>query len=206
MARRRSSARRSSRSSRRATIRRSRDRQDRHATLAQSLGSLIPENAIVVDEGVSTGRGFFPATRNAHPHTWLQNMGGLIGIGMPMATGAAVACPDRKVLNLEADGSAMYTIQSLWTQARENLDVTTVLLQQPLLRDPASELANVGAQNVGRKALDMLDLSRPDLDFVGLASGMGVPGERVDTMEDFNKAVARGLGVKGPYLVEVMLV
>ena len=98
---------------------------------------LIPENAIVVDEGVSTGRGFFPATRNAHPHTWLQNMGGSIGIGMPLATGAAVACPDRKVLNLQADGSAMYTIQSLWTQARENLDITTVLLEQPLLRDPA---------------------------------------------------------------------
>ena len=96
-------------------------------TLAQSLGALIPENAIVVDEGVSTGRGFFPSTRNAHPHTWLQNMGGSIGIGMPMATGAAVACPDRKVLSLEADGSAMYTIQALWTQARENLDVTTVI-------------------------------------------------------------------------------
>src|SRR5438105_1255210 len=87
------------------------------ATLAQSLGALIPENAIVVDEGVSTGRGFFPATRNAHPHTWLQNMGGSIGIGMPLAAGAAIACPDRPVLNIQADGSAMYTIQSLWTQA-----------------------------------------------------------------------------------------
>jgi acetolactate synthase-1/2/3 large subunit len=174
-------------------------------TLAQSLGSLIPENAIVVDEGVSTGRGFFPSTRNANPHTWLQNMGGSIGIGMPMATGAAIACPDRPVLNLEADGSAMYTIQALWTQARENLNVTTVLFNNRSYAILRHELANVGAQNVGRKALDMLDLSRPDLDFVGLARGMGVPGERVDTMEDFNKAVARGLGVKGPYLVEVML-
>jgi len=174
-------------------------------TLAQSLGSLIPEDAIVVDEGVSTGRGFFPSTRNAHPHTWLQNMGGSIGIGMPLAVGAAVACPDRKVLNLEADGSAMYTIQALWTQARENLDVTTVIFNNRSYAILRHELANVGAQNVGRKALDMLDLSRPDLDFVGLARGMGVPGESVDTMEDFNKAVARGLGVKGPYLVEVML-
>jgi acetolactate synthase-1/2/3 large subunit len=168
------------------------------ATLAQSLGALIPENAIVVDEGVSTGRGFFPATRNAHPHTWLQNMGGSIGIGMPLATGAAVACPDRKVLNIQADGSAMYTIQSLWTQARENLDITTVLLNNRSYAILRHELTNVGAQNVGRKALDMLDLSRPDLDFVMLARGMGVPGERVTTMDEFNAAVARGLATPGP--------
>ncbi|MEA2872922.1 MAG: acetolactate synthase large subunit [Hyphomicrobiales bacterium] len=174
-------------------------------TLAQSIGRLIPENGIVVDEGVSTGRGFFPSTRNAHPHTWLQNMGGSIGLGMPMATGAAVACPERKVLSIQADGSAMYTIQSLWTQARENLDITTVLLNNKSYAILRMELANVGAQNVGRKALDMLDLSRPDLDFVALARGMGVPGERVDTMDDFNTAVARGLAHKGPYLVEVML-
>jgi acetolactate synthase-1/2/3 large subunit len=176
------------------------------ATLAQSLGALIPENAIVVDEGVSTGRGFFPSTRHAHPHTWLQNMGGSIGIGMPLAVGAAVACPDRPVLNIQADGSAMYTIQSLWTQARENLNITTVILNNRSYAILRHELTNVGAQNVGRKALDMLDLSRPDLDFVALARGMGVPGERVDTMDDFNKAVARGLATPGPYLVEAMLV
>jgi acetolactate synthase I/II/III large subunit len=175
------------------------------ATLAQSLGALIPENAIVVDEGVSTGRGFFPSTRNAHPHTWLQNMGGSIGIGMPMATGAAVACPDRPVINLEGDGSAMYTVQALWTQAREKLNVTTVIFanrQYAILRH---ELVNVGAQNVGRKALDMLDIDRPDLDFVALARGMGVPGERVDTIDEFNTALARGLAHKGPYLIEAVL-
>jgi acetolactate synthase-1/2/3 large subunit len=174
-------------------------------TLAQSIGALIPENAIVVDEGVSTGRGFFPSTRNAHPHTWLQNMGGSIGIGMPMATGAAVACPDRKVLNLEGDGSAMYTVQALWTQAREKLDVTTVIFanrQYAILR---MELVNVGAQNVGRKALDMLDIDRPTLDFVALARGMGVPGERVENMDEFNAALARGLAHRGPYLVEAVL-
>jgi acetolactate synthase-1/2/3 large subunit len=175
------------------------------ATLAQSIGALIPENGIVVDEGVSTGRGFFPSTRHAHPHTWLQNMGGSIGIGMPMATGAAIACPDRKVLSLQADGSAMYTLQSLWTQARENLDITTVLFNNRSYAILRNELANVGAQNVGRKALDMLDLSRPDLDFVTLARGMGVPGERIETMDGFNKAVARGLATPGPYLVEVMM-
>ena len=95
--------------------------------IAQSLGALIPEHAIVVDEGVSTGRAFFPQTRHARPHTWLQNMGGSIGLGLPLATGAAIACPDRPVLTLQADGSAMYTIQALWTQAREGLNVTTLL-------------------------------------------------------------------------------
>jgi acetolactate synthase-1/2/3 large subunit len=175
-------------------------------TIAQSLGALIPENAIVVDEGVSTGRGFFPATRHAHPHDWLQNMGGSIGMGMPMATGAALAAPDRPVLNVQADGSAMYTIQSLWTQAREGLNVTTVLLNNRSYAILRHELANVGAQNVGRKALDMLDLGRPDLDFVALARSMGVPGTRVDTMDDFNRAVGHGLATEGPYLVEVMLV
>jgi acetolactate synthase I/II/III large subunit len=175
-------------------------------SIAQSLGALIPENAIVVDEGVSTGRGFFPSTRQAHSHTWLQNMGGSIGIGMPLALGAAIACPDRPVLNIEADGSAMYTNQALWTEAREGANVTTVLLNNRSYAILRHELANVGAQNVGRKALDMLDLSRPDLDFVSLARGMGVPGEKVESMEDFNRAVGRGLATPGPYLVEVMLV
>lgn len=173
--------------------------------LGQSVGALLPENAIVVDEGVSTGRGFFAPTKSARPHTWLQNMGGSIGMGMPMATGAAIACPGRKVLNLEADGSAMYTIQSLWTQAREGLDVTTVIFNNRSYAILRGELANVGAQNVGRKALDMLDLSRPDLDFVSLAKGMGVPGTRVTTMEEFNDALARALATPGPNLVEAIL-
>jgi acetolactate synthase I/II/III large subunit len=126
-------------------------------------------------------------------------------MGMPMATGAAVACANRKVLGLQADGSAMYTLQSLWTQARESLNVTTVLFNNRSYAILRHELANVGAQNVGRKALDMLDLSRPDLDFVTLARGMGVPGERIETMDEFNKALVRGLAHRGPYLVEVML-
>ena len=174
-------------------------------TLAQSIGALIPEDAIVVDEGVSTGRGFFPSTRNSHPHTWLQNMGGSIGLGMPMATGAAIGAPGRKVINLQADGSAMYTLQSLWTQARENLNITTVIFNNKSYAILRGELANVGAQNVGRKALDMLDLSRPDLDFVMLARGMGVPGTRASTMEEFNRALTEALAVQGPYLVEAML-
>ena len=173
---------------------------------AASLGALIPENAIVVDEAVTTGRGFFAPTRSAAPHDWLSNMGGSIGMGMPVATGAAVACPDRKVICLEGDGSGMYTLQALWTQAREGLDVTTLAVLEPQLRDPASgELANVGAGNPGRKALDMLDLGHPDLDWVGLARSMGVPGARVTTMEAFNDRFAEGVATPGPFLVEVVL-
>ena len=132
-------------------------------------------------------------------------MGGSIGIGLPLATGAAIACPDRKVVCLEADGSAMYTIQALWTQAREGLDVTTVLINNRSYAILKGELANVGARNVGRKALDMLDLSRPDLDFVALARAMGVPGARVETMDEFNRRFAEGVRMPGPYLVEVMI-
>ncbi|WP_027548067.1 acetolactate synthase large subunit [Bradyrhizobium sp. WSM2254] len=175
------------------------------ASLSQSLGALIPENAIVVDESISTGAGFFAATWNSQPHTWLQNMGGSIGLGMPMATGAAIACPNRPVLNLQADGSAMYAIQSLWTQVREGLNITTVLFNNKSYACLRDELANVGAQNVGRKALDMLDLSRPDIDFTGLAKSMGVAAARVTSMDEFNIELARGLSTPGPYLVEVQI-
>jgi acetolactate synthase-1/2/3 large subunit len=172
--------------------------------LGASLGALLPENAIVVDEAVTTGRGFFAPTKSAAPHDWLSNMGGSIGLGMPLATGAAVACPDRKVVTLEGDGSAMYTLQALWTQAREALDVTTLLFSNRSYQILKGELANVGAGNPGRKALDMLDLDRPDLDFVTMAKGMGVPGARVNDMEEFNRRLAEGIGSPGPYLVEVV--
>jgi acetolactate synthase I/II/III large subunit len=172
--------------------------------LGASLGALLPENAIVVDEAVTTGRGFFAPTRAAAPHEWLSNMGGSIGLGMPLATGAAVACPDRKVITLEGDGSAMYTLQALWTQAREGLDVTTLLFSNRSYQILKGELANVGAGNPGRKALDMLDLDHPDIDFVSLAKGMGVPGARVADMAEFNHRLAEGIATPGPYLVEVV--
>ena len=172
--------------------------------LGASLAALLPENAIVADEAVTTGRGFFAPTRFAAPHDWLSNMGGSIGLGLPLATGAAVACPDRKVVCLEGDGSAMYTVQALWTQAREGLDVTTLLFSNRSYQILKGELANVGAGNPGRKALDMLDLVNPDLDFVMLARGMGVPGGRATDMDEFNRRLAEGLATPGPYLVEIV--
>jgi acetolactate synthase-1/2/3 large subunit len=174
-------------------------------SLAAALGALLPENAIVCDESVTTGRGFFPLTAGAPPHDWLQNMGGAIGIGIPLATGAAVACPDRKVINLEADGSGMYTLQSLWTQAREQLDVLTVIWANRSYAILRHELTNVGAKNPGRKALDMLSLGNPDIDWVSLAKGMGVEGVRVETIDDFAKAFRGGCARRGPFLIEVAI-
>ena len=171
--------------------RRHRSDQFRRRSAGRSA-ALLPENAIVVDEAVTTGRGFFAPTRSAQPHDWLSNMGGSIGMGMPVATGAAVACPDRKVICLEGDGSGMYTLQALWTQAREGLDVTTLLFSNRSYAILRGELANVGAGNPGRKALDMLDLGHPDLDWVGLARSMGVPGARVDDDGGVQRPLRRG--------------
>jgi acetolactate synthase-1/2/3 large subunit len=173
-------------------------------TLAVSIAALLPEQAIVIDESVTTGRSFFGPSHASRPHDWLQNMGGSIGLGLPLGTGAAVACPDRKVVCLQADGSGMYTLQALWTQAREGLDVTVLVFANRSYAILKGELVNVGAQNVGRKALDMFDLGRPDLDWVSLARGMGVPARRVEDMDEFNRAFAEGLATPGPYLVEIL--
>ena len=172
--------------------------------IAAALAGVLPEGAIVADESVSVGRNFFQVTRNARPHSWLQVTGGAIGCGLPLATGAAVACPDRPVVCLEADGSAMYTLQALWTQAREGLDVTTLILANQSYAILKGEMANVGARNPGRKALDMLSLDRPTLDWVGLARGMGVEGERVEDAAALAEALGRGLATPGPYLVEAV--
>ncbi len=144
-------------------------------------------------------------TKGALPHDWLTNTGGSIGIALPMAVGAAVGAPDRPVLCLSADGSAMYTLQALWTMARENLNVTTVIFANRAYEILMGEYANVGAGNPGRRALDMLQIGRPDLDFVALAHGMGVPGVRVANLDDFAKALRGGLKSGGPNLIEVML-
>jgi acetolactate synthase-1/2/3 large subunit len=175
------------------------------ASLGASIAALLPENAIVADESLTMGRGFFGEANAAPPHDWLSYTGGSIGLGMPLATGAAVACPERKVVCLQADGSALYTLQALWTQAREGLDVTTVLFSNrsyAILRD---ELAKLGAGVAGGKALDLLDLGRPDIDWVGLARSLGVPGARVTDMDQFNRRYAEGLALPGPYLIEVVL-
>jgi acetolactate synthase I/II/III large subunit len=176
-----------------------------HASIAQALAMAIPENAIVVDESITTGRGFFPPTAAAAPHDWLQNMGGSIGFSTPVATGAAVACPDRKVICMVGDGSAMYTFQSLWTQAREGLNVLTIVFANRIYQILRGEFDGVGAGEPGQRAMDMLKLDRPNIDFVALAKGMGVPGRAVSNVDDFVKALAEGVAEKGPRLIEVQM-
>ena len=173
--------------------------------VANAIGALMPEHAIVADEANTSGLWASPATAGAPPHDWLTLTGGAIGQGMPLATGAAVACPDRKVLSLEADGSAMYTLQALWTQAREGLDVTTVIFNNRSYAILNLELSRVGAEQPGPKALDMLDLTRPDLDFASLARGMGVVGTRAETAEEFTDQLERALASPGPHLVDAVL-
>jgi acetolactate synthase-1/2/3 large subunit len=173
--------------------------------VANAVGALLPEGAIVSDEANTAGLWVAAATAGAPPHDSLTLTGGAIGQGLPVATGAAVACPDRKVVCLEADGSAMYTLQALWTQAREGLDVTTVIFNNRSYAILNLELSRVGAESPGPKALDMLDLSRPDLDFAALAQGMGVPAARATTADELVTALERGLAESGPYLVDAVL-
>jgi acetolactate synthase-1/2/3 large subunit len=174
-------------------------------SLAQAIGALLPDGAIVTDEANTAGMWLPTATAGAPRHDWLTLTGGAIGQGLPAATGAAVACPDRPVLCLEADGSAMYTISALWTHAREGVDVTTVVFSNRSYDILNMELQRVGAQAAGPRAKDMLDLTRPDLDFVALATGMGVPASRATTAEDFAKQLGHALAEPGPHLVEAVL-
>jgi acetolactate synthase-1/2/3 large subunit len=175
------------------------------ATIAPVLGAKIPEGAIVVDESVSTGRDFFYETAGAPLHDWLNNRGGSIGYGPPVAIGAAVACPDRKVILLESDGSGMYTLQALWTMARENLNITVLVFANNAYNILRGELTNVGVQNPGPRAIDMLSLDRPALDWVSLAKGMGVEAVRAIDARALAKALDAALPKPGPFLIEVVM-
>ena len=174
-------------------------------TIAAAVGALLPEGAVVCDEANTSGLWSSGATAGAPPHDWLTLTGGAIGVGMPLATGAAIGAPGRKVVNLEADGSAMYTMQALWTQAREGLDVTTIVFNNRSYAILNMELARTGAGAGGPKARSMFDLSNPDLDFVSLARGMGVPAERADTAESFTLALERSLREDGPHVIEAII-
>lgn len=171
--------------------------------VAQSIGATLPEQAILVNEGATAAASVPRATENAAPHDWLDLMGGAIGQGIPVATGAAIACPGRRVVSLNGDGSAMYTIQGLWTQAREQLDVTSIIFSNRKYSILQIEFMRTGTLNPGPKAMSMLDLSNPDLDFVGMAKSMGVPGTRVETLDEMNAALERSYRQPGPYLIDV---
>lgn len=172
--------------------------------LAAAVAAALPEGVIVCDESVSAGRGIYDACAGAPPLTWLGLTGGSVGLGLPLATGAALACPDRPVLALEADGSAMYSLQALWTQAREQANVTTVILANGGYQSLKGELRRL-CETPGRSALDLLDIDRPRLDFVAMATGMGVPALRVEDAGELSNAIATGLAQPGPFLIEATL-
>ncbi len=174
-------------------------------SLGRTLASHQPEGAIVVDEAATSGAPWFGFAAGAPAHTCLGLTGGAIGQGLPNAVGAAIACPDRRVIALQADGSGMYTLQALWTAARESLDVKTIVCANRRYRILKVELARADIAQPGPAARALTDLGPPDLDWVSLARGLGVPGERAETAEGFATALGRAYATPGPYLVEAVL-
>lgn len=174
-------------------------------TLSAAVASLLPEYAIVMDESNTSMAPFLAMSQSAARHTVLTQPGGAIGLGPPCATGAAIACPDRVVVNLQADGSAMYTLQALWTQAREQLNVKTIILNNRSYRILGIELMRAGVKEFGKQAQQLIGLTQPAIDWVSLAKGMGVPGVRVETADDLVKEFERSLAEAGPRLIEAIL-
>jgi acetolactate synthase-1/2/3 large subunit len=173
--------------------------------LGKVIANRLPDNAIVCDEGATNGLGAFLLTANAAPHDWLTLTGGAIGQGLPLAIGAAVACPDRKVLALEADGSGMYTVQALWTMVREALDVTVMILNNGSYAILNIELSRVGVEAPGPTALSLLDLTNPEIQWTDVARGLGMQATRVSTVTALDAALEASLSHRGPALIEVVL-
>ena len=174
-------------------------------SLANTIAASLPEHAIVVDEANTSGFALPQALARAPRHTLLTLTGGSIGQGLPAATGAAIAAPDRPVLSLEADGSALYTIQALWTQAREQLNVTTVLINNAAYAILRIELARTAAGQAGERASRMLNLSGPTPDFTQISTGLGVPATRVTTAGELDQALRLAYAEPGPHLIEAIV-
>ncbi len=175
------------------------------ATLGAAIAAVQPEGLIVMDEAATSGLPHFLAARGCPPHTYLSLTGGAIGQGLPCATGAAIACPGRPVLAFQADGSGMYTLQALWTQAREGLDVTTLICANREYRILRIELSRAGISEPGPQALALTDLPKPDIDWVGLGGALGVPAERVESADALVRSLRRALSDPGPHLIEALL-
>ena len=173
--------------------------------LAAAIASTQPEGAIIMDEGNTSSMAYFGMSAGAPRHSYLTLTGGSIGQGLPCAAGAAIACPDRKVIALQADGSAMYTLQALWTHAREGLDVTTLICANRSYRVLGIELARSGVKEAGPQAQGLLSLAGPQIDWVQMSRGMGVPAVRVETAESLVEELDRAMAEQGPRLIEVVL-
>jgi len=181
-----------------------------HASLnAINLGAimarLMPDDAILSDDSITCGMGLHQSFKHGPTHDWLVLCGGAIGDAQPMAVGAALACPSRKVIAVTGDGSAMYSLQAMWTMVREKLDVITVVCANRTYNILHIELMRMGAQNPGPKTLSMVDLGNPVLDFVKLAEGMGVEASRAETTSQFAAQFADAMDRRGPRLIEAVL-
>ena len=171
--------------------------------IAQLLAATLPADAIVIDESLTTGRSFIKATQSSRRHDWIMPTGGSIGFALPVAAGAAIACAERKVVCLESDGSGMYMPQTLWTHARESLNILTIVFANRKYQILHLEMQNVGITEIGAKASRLLDIDDPEIDWVSLARSFGIDAERVDTMDMFSSALDAGYATQGPYLIEV---
>jgi acetolactate synthase-1/2/3 large subunit len=174
-------------------------------SLGRALAALLPENGVVVDEAATSGLNAYLYAATSARHSWLTLTGGAIGQGLPNAVGAALACPDRKIIAFQADGSGMYTLQSLWTMAREGLEVVVVICANRAYRILQVELARAGIAEPGKAARSLTDLGSPALDWVALARGHGVPGSRVDSTDDFVRELSHALNEPGPALIEALV-
>lgn len=174
-------------------------------SVAAIVARHLPENAIICDEALTSEGGFYGLSTGSAPHDYLSLTGGSIGIGIPLATGAAIACPGRKVIGLQADGSGMYSLQGLWTQARERLDIVTIIFANRAYRILEAELRNVGVAQAGPNARRMLELTDPHLDWVRLAQGMGVEAARAETVGRFADCLQAALSQRGPMLIEAVI-
>ena len=173
--------------------------------VCKAVGHLLPENAIVIDEAITSGLMLAPFTAGAPRHDLITLTGGAIGQGLPNAVGAAIACPSRPVIALIGDGTAMYTLQALWTMAREQLNVVSIIFNNASYSVLNVELERVGAEEAGAKAKSQLDLAGPELNFAHLAQGMGVRGVRTTTAEEFVWALEQALATPGPHLIEAVV-
>ena len=165
----------------------------------------MPDNAILSDEGITAGAEVFQRTASAKAHDWLAITGGAIGQGLPISLGASIACPDRKVVALQADGSGMYTLQALWSMAREDTDVTIVLLNNDSYAILNVELMRLKAETPNEKTLSMLDLGKPSLNWLEIAQGMGVPATRASTADEFCEQFKQAMATRGPHLIEALI-
>ncbi|MFM8393370.1 MAG: thiamine pyrophosphate-dependent enzyme, partial [Acidobacteriota bacterium] len=174
-------------------------------TMTAVVAALLPPGAIVMDEGHTSTGAHTAYFQSAAPHSYLTQPGGAIGLGMPCAIGAALACPERPVVTLQADGSGMYTVQALWTMAREGLNIKTIICNNSGYRIVGIEMMRAGVTRIGERARSLMEVETPRIDWVGVSRGLGVPAARVETPGELAAVLRRELAAPGPFLIDAVL-